>query len=162
VTYNVAEEVLRIALQSFEFGVLVTREIGLGSNRGTQVRTETQEFIDANALQAFEEDYNVAVGHLDGLVDLGERADFVEVRGSRIFDPWIQLGDNAQKLIVARERIDQGERALTANSERQNCSREENRIPNGQDRKSIWNKVLFISHVFSPKAKREKSPLWKD
>jgi hypothetical protein len=51
-------------------------------------------------------------------VNLGERADFVEVRRRRIFNPRIQLGDNAQKLIVARERIDQGERALTANCER--------------------------------------------
>jgi hypothetical protein len=72
----------------------------------------------------------------------------MEVRRGRIFDPRIQLGNNAQKLIVARERINQGERALTANGERENCPREENGIPDGQDRKSIWNKMFFISHVF--------------
>jgi hypothetical protein len=81
-------------------------------------------------------------------VDLGERADFVEVRRSRIFDPRIQLGNNTQKLIVTRKRIDQGERTLTAYGERQNCPREENGIPDGQDWKSVWNKMLFISHVF--------------
>jgi hypothetical protein len=57
-------------------------------------------------------------------VDLGKGAYFVEVRCSRIFDPRIQLGNNAQKLIVARERVYEGERTLTAYGERQNCSRE--------------------------------------
>jgi hypothetical protein len=71
----------------------------------------------------------------------------VEVRCRGIFDPRIELGDNAQELIVARERIDQGERTLTANGEREDCPREENGVPDGQDSESIWNKVLFISHV---------------
>jgi hypothetical protein len=139
---------LSIALQCLEFGVLVTREIGLGCHRGAKERTEAQEFTDADALQSFEKDDDVAVGHLHGLVDFGERADFVEVRRSRIFDPRIQLGNDAQKLIVTRERINQGERTLTAYGERQNCSREENRVPDGQDWKSIWNKMFSISHVF--------------
>jgi hypothetical protein len=60
----------------------------------------------------------------------------------------IQLGNNAQKLFVARERVNEGERTLTANGERQNGAREENGIPDGQDWESIWNEMLFISHVF--------------
>jgi hypothetical protein len=116
--HDVAEEVLRVALQCLEFGVFFTCEIGLGGHGGTQERAQAQQFIDADALQAFQEDDHVAVGHLNGLVDLGKRADFVEVRRSRIFDPRIQLGNHAQKLIVARKRIDQSERALTAHGER--------------------------------------------
>ncbi len=146
--HDVAEKVLRVALKRFELGVFVTGEIGFGGHSGTQVRTEAEQFVDTDALQALQEDDHVAIGHLDGLVNLGERADFVEVRSGRIFDPRIQLGNNTQEFIVPRERIDQGERALTANGERQNCAREENGIPDGQDRKSIWNKMFFISHVF--------------
>jgi hypothetical protein len=81
-------------------------------------------------------------------VDLGERADFVEIGRGGIFNPWIELGNNAQKLIVARERINEGERALTANGERENCPWEQNGVPDGQDCESIWNKMLFISHDF--------------
>jgi hypothetical protein len=116
--HDVTEKVLSVALQRLEFGVLVAGEIGFGGHRGTKERTKAKEIVDADALQAFEKDDDIAVGHLNGLVDFSEGADFVEVRSSRIFDPRIQLGNDAQKLIVARERIDQGERTLTAYGER--------------------------------------------
>ena len=48
-------------------------------------------------------DDHVAVRHLDGLVDLGESADFVEIGRSRIFDPRIELGDDAQQFFFARQ-----------------------------------------------------------
>jgi hypothetical protein len=128
---NIAEEILRVTLEGFEFGVFVTRVIRFGFHRCAEERAEAQEFNDANALQAFQEDDDVAIGHFDGLVDFGESADFVEVRRSRIFDPRIELGNYTQKFLVAHERVNEGERAFAAHSERQDSAREENGVPNG-------------------------------
>jgi hypothetical protein len=79
-------------------------------------------------------------------MDFSERADFVEVRCSRIFDPRIQLSDDAQELFVAGERVHKSERALAAYGEGENGAWEKDRIPNRQDRESFWNDMFFVSH----------------
>jgi len=149
VAHNIAEEVLRVALQGLKFGVFFTGEIGLGSHRGAEERTEAQQFVDAECAAGLPgTPTTLPLGIFTVLWTLARvptlwrsAAAGSSIRGSN----W---ATNAQKRIVARERVYEGERALTAYGERQNRPREENGIPDGQDCESIWNEMFFYQPCF--------------
>jgi hypothetical protein len=100
VAYHIAEQVLGIALERFKLGILLADDVRRGLNRGAQEVAQAQQVNDANPLQTLEKDDHVAVRHLNGLVDLGERAHFVQVSGGGVLDARIQLGHDAQKLFL--------------------------------------------------------------
>ena len=147
---DVAEEILRVALESFELVVVVAEDVRLGFDGGAKERTQAEQFGNADALQTFQEDNHVAVRHLYGFVNFGERADFVEIGGSGIFDPRIKLGHDAQQFLIAGQRVNQSERALSADGQRQNGAWEQDGVANWQDRQCFWNNMFFISHGLSP------------
>ena len=70
-----------------------------------KIRTKTDEVHDLNALQTFKEDDHVSVGHLDGLMNFGQRADFVQVGSSRILHARIKLGHDSQEFFVSHESV---------------------------------------------------------
>ena len=56
---------------------------------------------DPNALQAFHKNHQIAIGHLDGLVELGHRADAMEVDLGRVLHARIELCDHGQETVFA-------------------------------------------------------------
>ena len=96
VAYHVAEELLRISLQRFQFRVGFTDDVRFRLYAGLQKRTQADQLQHLNALQAFQKDDHVAVRHFYGLMDLSQCSDFVQVRGGRILDPRVELRDHSQ------------------------------------------------------------------
>ncbi len=78
---------------------------GSASTRGPQIRLETDQVQQSDALQTLEENHDVAVGHLHGLVELGQRADSVQIGGGRIFDARIELRDDSQQFLFALKEL---------------------------------------------------------
>ncbi len=58
-----------------------------------------------NALEPFQEDYDVAVRHFYGLMNLGQRSELVKVGCCGILDSRIELRDYSQKLLVVLQTI---------------------------------------------------------
>ena len=99
--YDIAEQVLGIAFQSFEFIVVLADDVRLRNDVGAKKWAQSQQLFDANPLQTFHEDDHIAVWHLDGLVNLRERADFVQVGSGGIFDARIELGHYAEQFLLS-------------------------------------------------------------
>src|SRR6266851_4852546 len=93
VAYHVAEEILRISLQRFQFRIRFADDVRLCLYAGLQKWTQADQLEHLNALQAFQKDDDVAVRHFYGLMHLGQRSEFVEVGGRRILDSRIELRD---------------------------------------------------------------------
>src|SRR5208337_615741 len=154
---DIAEKLLGVTHQGFELGVLFANEIGFRFNGGAEEGAQAEQFDDTDTLKSFQKDDDIAVGHLNGLVDLGESADFMQIGRGRILDPRIQLGDNAEQLFIASKRIDEGQRALAAYSQGEDSAREQHCVPNRKDGKRFRYKMLFISHSF-PQIQRQDAP----
>src|SRR5208283_3005808 len=154
---DIAEKLLRVTHQGLDFGVLFAHKIGFRFNGGAQKWAQAEEFDDADALKSFQKDHNIAVGHFDGLVDFGERADFMQIGSGGILNPRIQLGNNAKELFFASKRTDEGQRAFAAYGQRQNGAREQYSVPDRKDSKRFGYHMLFFSHVL-PQIQRQDAP----
>jgi hypothetical protein len=146
---DVAEQVLRVALERLHFVILCADNVRLVFNLCAEERKQPEQVDDADPLKTLEEDHDIAVRHFDGLVDLCERADLVKVRGGWILDPGIQLGNNAQQLFFARQGIDERQRAFPTYRQRQNRAGKQNCVPNRQDRKCLWHSIFTFGHKLS-------------
>ena len=85
-------------------------------------------------VHALDKNHQVAVGHLDGLVQLGHGADAVQIDIGGILDAGIELRDHAEQALVAFQRIQQRERAFPADGQRQYAAREQDDIAHRQNR----------------------------
>ncbi len=98
---DVAEQFLRVALQSLKFGIHFADDVRLWLNPSPHVRTQSNQLGDLHALQALQKNDHIAVRHFYGLVYFGHRPDLVQVRGGGILDAWVELSDHRQKLFVS-------------------------------------------------------------
>ena len=67
-----------------------------------------ENFLDANAVQAFEESNNVSVGHSNHFVYARSGSHAVQIAAARVFDPRVELRYDTQNLLGAFESIEQG------------------------------------------------------
>ena len=146
-TNHVAKEVLRIALQRFEFRVGLRVQIRLRFDARAKVRTKTDQVHNLYALQTLQEYDHISIGHLYGLVNFGQRSDFVQVCGGGILNARIKLGHHSQEFLVSHEGVYQRQGALTSNRKRQHRAWKEHRVTHRQDRKNLWNYKFFLRHV---------------
>src|SRR5450432_272286 len=148
--HDVAEEFLGVALQGFQLGVRLGVQVGLGFDAGPQVGAKTDEVHDLNALETFQEDDHVSVGHLDSLMNFGERADFVQVGSGRIFYARIKLGYDAEEFFISHQGVDERQRAFATHREREDSAWKQDGVADGQDGQNLWNYELFLRHVSYP------------
>ena len=101
VAHNIAEQILCVALQRFEFGIRLTGDIRLRLDACPKIRPQRDQFGDLDALKPFQKNHHIAVRHFYGLVYLGQRSDLMKVRRRRVFHPRIKLSDHTQLLILS-------------------------------------------------------------
>ena len=137
--HHLSEQVERVALQRFQFCVHFTDNVRLGLDLRLQERPEVQQLNNLNPLEAFEEDHDVAIGHLHRFMHPGERTYFMQVSGSGVFNPRVQLGHHTQNFFLALQGSNKGQGALPPYRQRQHGARKEHRITNRQDRQNLWH-----------------------
>ncbi len=69
--HHVAEQLLRIALQRFEFGIRFTDDVRFHLHAGPQKGAQADQLKYLDALEAFQKNHYIAVRHFYGLVHLG-------------------------------------------------------------------------------------------
>jgi len=109
---HIAEEILRITLQRFQFRVSFIIQVRLRLDARPQIRTQADQIDHLDPLQTFQEDDHVAVRHLHGLMNLRQGANFVQIGGGGIFYARVELRDYTEQLFITHEGVDQRERAL--------------------------------------------------
>ena len=130
----IAEKVLCIALQRFEFRIGFTDDVRLSLHASPQKRAQAHKINHLDALQSFEEDDHVAIGHFHRLVHFCQRADLVQVSRGWILYARIELRDHSQHLLFALQSIHQRQRAFPAHGQWQDGTRKQDGVPNRQDR----------------------------
>ena len=121
----------------------------------------------AEALHALHDQAQRPVGELEHLVDVGERADPVEVALDRIVDGGVALGDDADDLALAHRVVHEGHRALPRHGQRQDGVGEQDRVAQRQDgelrrdlarfssptpldsKSGVRSSLMFVLHVGS-------------
>ena len=94
----------------------------------------------------FQERNHVPVGHAHHLVNLGQRADGVQVRAARRLDARIKLRHHSQQLLGPFQGIKQGQRAFAPYRQRHYRARKQNRIAHRQNRQFWWNNSGCFTH----------------
>ena len=74
VAHHIAEQILRIALQRFEFGIRLTADIRLSLDARPKIRPQRNQFGDLDALKPFQKNHHIAVRHFYGLMYFGQRS----------------------------------------------------------------------------------------
>src|SRR4029077_49774 len=97
---DVAEQFLRVTLQSLKFGIHFANDVRLRLNASPHIRTQSNQLRDLHPLQAFQKNNHIAVRHFYGLVYFGHGPDLVQVRGRGILNAWVELSDDRQKLFI--------------------------------------------------------------
>ena len=82
-------------------------EIGHRFDLGAQVGLQAHHVQEADALHTLDEYNQVAVRHLDGLVQLGHGAHAVQIGVNRVLDARVELRDHCQEAWLAFQRIQQ-------------------------------------------------------
>ena len=91
------------------------------------------DLVQAEALHALHDQAQRAVGELEHLVDVGERADPEEVALDGVVHGGIALGDHADDLALAHRVVDEGHRALARHRQGQDGVGEQDGVPQRQD-----------------------------
>ena len=71
----------------------------------------------------------------------------------------IELRDNAQEFLFARQRVDKGQRTFTPDRQRQDSSREQHGVADRQNRQGFRHNVFFISHCLKPPSQPKKQQM---
>ncbi len=98
--YHFAEEFLRVALKRFQFVVLFALNVRKSFHLRLQEGAQTDQVHYLDALNAFEKDDDVAIRHLHGLMNFGERSNLVQIGSGRILDARVQLRDHTKIFLV--------------------------------------------------------------
>ena len=98
-----------------------------------QVGAVLAHLEDAEALQPLHHEAQRAVREAEHLVDVGERADRVEVALERLVDRRVALGEDADHLALLHGLVDERDGALARHRERQHRLREQQRVAQRQD-----------------------------
>ena len=107
-------------------------ELGLaGAHRGDKEAVAVVDLDGLGALHAFDQNLDIAVGHLDALHDVADGADLVDFLGLGLVDGGVVLGGE-KDLAVAVERLFEGAHArLAAHHEGRHHVGEDHHVPDG-------------------------------
>ena len=154
VAHNFAEQVQRVALQGLQFRVHFTDNVRLGLHLCLQEWPQAHHVDNLNPLQPFEKDHYVAVRHFYRFVHTRQRSHLMEVGGSGVFNPRIELGNHPQQFVLALQRTYQCQRAFPSHGQRQHSARKEHRIAYWQDCQKLWHRKPFLSHILPSLSRR--------
>jgi hypothetical protein len=96
-----------------------------------------EELHDPHAPHALHQRLRGAIGELELLQDVGDAADLVHVLGRRILDLRRPLGDEGDLMPAAHGLLERDDRALAADEERHDEVREEDEVPQGDQREFL-------------------------
>ena len=91
---------------------------GASTHFGAQVRPRVGNAHEPDARQALDDQPQAAVGQLEHLVDVGERADRMEIVLPRLFLRRILLREDADQLAAGDRLVDQPDGALAGDGQR--------------------------------------------
>ena len=112
------------------------RRVGFGAvardaDRGLHEALGVDDLQNLAALDAFDQDFDVAVGQLQALHDVDDRADLIDLVGLGFIDGGVVLGGQ-ENLLVGRQRLFQGSYArFAAHHERRHHERKDDHVPDG-------------------------------
>ena len=132
-----AEAVGDAARQGFHFDVVGKNDFVFG-NAGYarfQVGRVTDEFVDADALQALDQQTDRAVWRAEQPMNGRQRADFVHLIGSRRAQVGVFRGDQANHAVAVHDIVDQLDAALLADCQGYRRLRIDDQPAQGQDRR---------------------------
>ncbi len=119
----------------------------LGSaDGGFEVAVGIDDLKDLAALEAFDEDFDVAVGELEALHDVDDGADLVNLVGLGLVDAGVVLGGE-ENLLVAGQRLFQcADAGLPADHEGRHHERKDDDIPDGHHGELFGFEFLALGH----------------
>ena len=111
--------------------------LGMTSASASKKSVRVGEARDLGALDAFDQHLHGAVGQLEKLQHLGERADLVDRVGRRIVVGRILLRDEQNALLLAHHFLERADRLLAADEERHDHVRKNDDVAQRQNGKSF-------------------------
>ena len=128
------ERLLDVAHQRLELGRLGGNLVGQLGDLGHEVGRLAHPAVDVDALAALDEDAHRPVGDLDHARDRADHADLEQVVGAGHLLVRMARGDHDQHAVAAQHVVDQRDRALLADGERDQRVGERDRLAQRQDR----------------------------
>ena len=135
---HACEQALHVASQRLDFARL-HELVGHGRDLCDEVRLVLQATVDANPLEALDEDAQRAVGDADHLVDDRRGTDVVEIVEAWRLDLFLALShrDQREHALAGDDVVDQLDRAVLADRERCHRLREDDGFLQRQHRKHL-------------------------
>ncbi len=119
---------------------------GNQANRGAEKAFVAGHLDDFGALGAFHQNFDVAVGQLHALHDVGERADLIDFFRLGIVDRGVMLRDQ-ENFLVARQRFfERAHGGFAAHDERVHHLREDDHFPHRHHRHALDFEFFLVEH----------------
>ena len=131
-----------LGLVGVDFGLHVAEVLDAGHEVGLLL--DDAEHLES--LEALEDGGDRAVGHLQGLDDLGDGAVAAQVRGERLFDGDVVLGDGPDETVVLLRVADEADRLFAADGDGIHRAREEDGVAQGEEREGVGPARLVHLH----------------
>ena len=128
------ERLLDVAHQRLELGRLGGNLVGQLGDLGHQVGRLAHPAVDVDALAALDEDPHRPVGDLDHARDRADHADLEQVVGAGHLLVGMARGDHDQHAVAAQDVVDQRDRAVLADGERDQRVGQRDGLAQRQDR----------------------------
>ena len=117
--------------------------IGGGADDGAEEAFVLADGDDFAALDAFHQNFDIAVGQLQALDDVGDGADAVDLVGTRFIDGGIVLGGEEDLLVAGQRLFERAHARLAAHHERRHHVREDDDVPDGHHRQTFGIGFFF-------------------
>jgi len=124
-----------IALEGVDFELIFRAEdVRQLAHFGPEVRAQRRQPIEREAREALHDEAHAAVGQLEHLMNVRERADAVQVALARLFLGRVALNEYADQLAAGDRLVDEAHRRLARHGERHEGIREEHGVAQRQHR----------------------------
>ena len=141
---DLLEVALDVALQGVDFEVIFVAEEFVGErHRGAKVRPGLQHLVEPHARQALNDQPQAAVRQLEHLVDVGGRADRVEVLLQGLLDGRFALREDADHPARRARFVDQSDRRFARHGQRHEGIGKQHRVAERQHRHVVGNRQPF-------------------
>ena len=118
-----------------------------GADGGDEEAVFVVDFGGAGALDAFDEHLDVAVGHADGLHDVADDADGVDVVGGGLVDGGVVLGGEEDAAVAVEGFFERADGGLAADDEGRHHVRKDHHLADGHHREFALGAVEDVAFV---------------
>ncbi len=117
-----------------------------GANRGAEKAFFAGHLDDLGAFGAFDENFDIAVGKLHALDDVGERSHLVDFFGLGVVDRSIMLRDEENLLVACQRIFESAHGGFAAYDKGMHHLRENDHIPDRHHRNALCVAFFPVKH----------------